>query len=127
MERVGFHRQRSLVGNYISGLSEIVCFIVNMKRISQTLFREPDGRTKGLCFAGVSLGGALVWVSLSVTFGEFLSPFILFVSLSCGLLGVAESLPVSRRQLAGLMRVGAVSVQLAVLLHLTIVPDFYVS
>lgn len=127
MQKVGFHREIPLAGNYISRLSEIVCFIVNMKRISQTLFREPDGRTKGLCFAGVSLGGALVWVSLSVTFGEFLSPFILFVSLSCGLVGIAESLPVSQRRFAGILRVGAVGIQLAVLLHLLSAPEFYVS
>jgi hypothetical protein len=101
----------------------------SIEAVSQVVFREPDGQKQGLLFAGLSVGCVLLWVSVGVIFGgsnDWPSPFLLFISLAWGFLGIAESLPPSRQRLVATLRIGAISIPVAMVIHLALVPAFYV-
>lgn len=101
-----------------------------IEAVSGKMFREPEGLMSGLVSLGVSAGSVLAWVSIDVIIGgstESPSPFLVILAVPFGLLGVAESLPSSRRRLAGTLRTIAVSIPIAALIYLTVVPEFYLS
>ncbi len=96
--------------------------------VSRTLFREPDGRRKGLLFAGLALLQVLAWVYLAFVIAdpnEWPGPQLLVTVPAFVTIAVAESLPASRRRLVGALRVVAVSIPVAVLVHLAVAPEFY--
>jgi hypothetical protein len=82
------------------------------------LFREPDGRRKGLVFSLFSFICIVGWVY----FGLILDgPHImLFLSIAFAFSGIAESLPPNRHHSAGVLRMVGLGI-LAVLIVLLIV------
>lgn len=80
--------------------------------IGEVLFDEPQGRSVALVHFGSSLVFSCMFVygwSVSDA-GEFL--WLLFFVVGTALAGIAESLPRSRRQAAGVLRSGGILVLL---------------
>lgn len=100
--------------------------------VSAKMFREPEGLKMGLVNLGLAATCVVLWASLAY-FGiivgepEGPSPFLLINALLFGLVGIAESLPSSQRRLAGTLRIIGVSIPIATLIHLALVPEFYLS
>lgn len=91
--------------------------------IDETVFSEPSGRPLALVF----LCGALV---LSGQQGYYVvvedaTPLsaVLFLIAGMALSGIAESLPESRRQAAGVLRLTALSVLVSMLVILVTMPE----
>jgi hypothetical protein len=77
--------------------------LASMEILQQVLFREPDGRQKGLIFSFFSFVSLLGWVYLGVVLN---GPHILLVlGIAFAFTGVAESLPSDRRRSAGVLRI----------------------
>jgi hypothetical protein len=98
--------------------------------VSENMFREPEGLMRGLVYFGFSAVCVLAWIFIGAIVGgsaEWPSPFLLILALTWGLLGTAESLPLSRRRTIGTLRIITVSIPIAMLTHLALVPEFYLS
>ncbi len=85
------------------------------------VFRKPDGRRKGFIFLSLSSICLLAWVYTSIVLNS--SHFFLFTGLALGLSGFAESLPIERRRLAGILRIVAVGILVMFLGLLASVPE----
>lgn len=84
------------------------------------LFREPDGRRKGLLFSLLSFICILGWVYFGIVLN---GPHImLFLGIAFAFYGAAESLSPDRQRSAGALRVLGVGI-LVVFLVLTLAPE----
>lgn len=92
-----------------------------MNVFSRMLFRESDGRRKGLLFLSLSFICLLAWVYTGVVLDS--SHFFLFSGLALGFTGFAESLSPDRRRLAGVLRIVAVGILVIFLGLLASVPE----
>lgn len=88
---------------------------------SEVLFREPDGRRKGLLFSLLSLACLLGWAYIGVVLTG--SHFLLFLGIALAFSGVAESLPPDRRREAGALRLLAVGLLAVFILLLASAPE----
>jgi hypothetical protein len=74
-----------------------------MEAVQRMVFREPDGRRKGLIFALFSFVCILGWVYFGIVLD---GPHnMLFLGIAFGFSGVAESLPPDRQRSAGVLRI----------------------
>jgi hypothetical protein len=89
------------------------------------VFREPDGRRKGLLILVLSFICLLTWVY----FGAVLDgpDFFIFFAIALGFSGVAESLPPDRRRSAGTLRILAVGTFVVFLGVLASVPELLLA
>ena len=99
--------------------------MVSMNVYPRMLFREPDERKGGLVFIFLSF---ICFIGL-VYFGALLDgPYTLhFFGISLALLGFAEVLPTDRRHLAGLLRIGAISILVGFLVLLASAPELVMN
>jgi hypothetical protein len=91
-----------------------------MLSLTRMLFREPDGRRKGLLFGLCSVGCLLAWVYAGVML-DGLHHF-LFLGVAFGCSGVAESLPPDRRRSAGALRLAGLGVLAGLVVLLLLAP-----
>ena len=96
-----------------------------MAVLSPMLFREPDGRRKGLLFLFLSFICLLGWVYVGVVLDG--SHILLFLSIAFALSGFAESLPPDRRRSAGVLRILGLGIVLLFLVLLALVPDLILN
>lgn len=96
-----------------------------MSALSSVVFREPEGRRTGVAFALLAAGCLLAGGYVAVVRGG--SRFLLVLGVGFGCTGLAESLPPDRRRSAGLLRLVALAVLVAVLGLLVSVPDAVVG
>ena len=85
------------------------------------VFREPDGRRKGLVFLSFSFISLLVWVYTGIVLD--VSHLFLFSGLAFGFSGFAESLSPDRRRSAGVLRIVAVGILIVFLIFLSSIPE----
>jgi hypothetical protein len=85
------------------------------------LFSEPSGRRLGLAFLCLSTVSLLGWVYFAVLLDG--PHILLFIGVSLGLSGVAESLSPDQRRLAGVLRVSAIGLLVGFLVLLTSAPE----
>ena len=94
--------------------------------IDETVFSEPSGRPLALVF----LCGALVLSGQQgyyvVVEGATPLSAVLFLIAGMALSGIAESLPESRRQAAGVLRLTALFVLVSMLVILVAVPELII-
>jgi hypothetical protein len=85
------------------------------------LFREPDGRRKGLLFSLFSFVCILGWGYFGIVLD---GPHImLFLGIAFAFSGVAESLPPNRRRQAGVLRILGLGILGVLIVLLTLVPE----
>ncbi|SDZ81418.1 hypothetical protein SAMN04488065_0519 [Haloplanus vescus] len=92
-----------------------------MDRLSQILFREPDGQRKGYLFLLFSALSLLGWLYFGLVLGA--SHLFLFLGISFACSGVAESLPPNRRRLVGVLRILAVGVPAVLIVLILTTPE----
>ena len=92
-----------------------------MEVLPRMLFREPDGRRKGLLFSFLSFICLLGWVYFGVVLDG--PHFLLFLGIALGFSGFAESLPPDRRRSAGVLRILGVGILVVFLVLLASVPE----
>lgn len=92
-----------------------------METLPRMLFREPDGRKKGLLFSFISFICFLGWVYMGVVLDS--SHFLLFLSISLAFSGFAESLSPEQRRSAGVLRILAVGIFVIFLVLVASVPE----
>ena len=85
------------------------------------VFREPDGRRKGLVFSSFSFISLLAWVYTGVVLD--VSHLFLFLGLAFGFSGFAESLSPERRRSAGVLRIVAVGLLVVSIILLLLIPE----
>jgi hypothetical protein len=91
--------------------------------ISKVVFSEPQGHPNST----VQLGVSLLYLCLFVYFssvgsvGEFL--FIPFLIVGTALSGIADSMPESRRQAAGVLRLTALVVLVSMIVITIVTPE----
>jgi hypothetical protein len=93
--------------------------------INEHVFREPDGRPVTLVY----FGAAVAFLSMEVYYDWFLGSTSsgrsgLMLMVLFGLLGIAESLPESRRQIAGILRLTVLFLFLCLLVATVFAPGF---
>lgn len=89
--------------------------------MQQVLFREPDGRRKGLLFSLFSVVSILGWVYFGILLD---GPHImLFLGIGFAFSGVAESLPRNRRRVAAVLRILGLGILVVLIVLLTVVPE----
>ena len=92
-----------------------------MKALRRMLFREPDGRRKGLFFSLLSFVCILGWVYFSIVLN---GPHnMLFLGIAFAFSGLAESLPLNRQRLAGVLRILGLGILVVFLVLLTLAPE----
>jgi hypothetical protein len=92
-----------------------------MEAVQRMVFREPDGRRKGLVFALFSFICILGWVYFGVVLN---GPHnMLFLGIAFAFSGVAESLPPNRHRSAGVLRILALGILVAFLVLLILRPE----
>ncbi|MDB2239414.1 hypothetical protein [Halorubrum ezzemoulense] len=96
-----------------------------MESLPQMVFREPDGRRKGLIMLLLSFISLFIWVYTGVVLNA--SDFFIFYAIGLGFSGVAESLPPDRRRSAGTLRMLAVGTFVVFLAVLTSVPELLLA
>ena len=96
-----------------------------MESLPQMVFREPDGRRKGLIMLFLSFICLLILVYTAVVLNA--SDFFIFFTIALGFSGVAESLPPDRRRLAGTLRMLAVGTFVVFLGVLASVPELLLA
>ncbi len=85
------------------------------------LFREPDGRRKGLLFSLFSFICILGWVYFGIVLN---GPHnMLFLGIAFAFSGLAESLPPSRQRSAGVLRILGLGILVVFLALLIVVPE----
>lgn len=98
---------------------------VRVSALSSIVFREPEGRRTGGVFALLAAGCLLAGGYVAVVRGG--SRFLLILGVAVGCTGLAESLPSDRRRSAGLCRLVALAVLVAVLGLLVSAPEAVVG
>jgi len=89
--------------------------------IQRMLFREPDGRRKGLLFSLFSFICILGWVYFGVVLD---GPHImLFLGIAFAFSGFAESLPPNRQRSAGVLRILGLGILGGLIVLLAFVPE----
>ncbi|WP_276273995.1 hypothetical protein [Haloarcula litorea] len=92
-----------------------------MVAIRRMLFREPDGRRKGLVFSLFSLGCLLGWVYFGIVLD---GPHVmLFLGIAFAFSGIAESLPPNRQRSAGVLRLLGFGILAVLIVLLILVPE----
>jgi hypothetical protein len=85
------------------------------------LFREPDGRQKGLLFSLFSFICILGWVYFGIVLD---GPHnMLFLGIAFAFSGVAEFLPPNRHRSAGVLRILGLGILVVFLVLLILVPE----
>ncbi|PSP56818.1 hypothetical protein BRC72_10345 [Halobacteriales archaeon QH_7_66_36] len=92
-----------------------------MEALRRMLFREPDGRRKGLLFSLFSFICILGWVCFSIVLNG--PHIVLFLGVSFAFSGLAESLPANRQRSAGVLRILGLGVLVVFVLLLILVPE----
>ncbi|WP_096393762.1 hypothetical protein [Halorubrum trapanicum] len=96
--------------------------------VSEVLFNEPQGRPVSLVQFGASVCYLCLFVyTWSVGEAEAVVPWVLFFIVGTALSGIAESLPKTRRQAAGLLRLTAVLVLACFLAILFLAPEYVIG
>lgn len=85
------------------------------------VFREPDGRRKGLVFLSFSFISLLAWVYTGVVLD--VSHLFFFLGLAFGFSGFAESLSPERRRSAGVLRIVAVGILVVSIILPLLIPE----
>lgn len=98
-----------------------------LSTISEVIVREPSGRR----YAVIMFAGALVYAGLYV-YSEVIhdstaASWLVFMIVGSLLSSIAESLPKNRRREAGILRITAILVVLALLATLVVAPEFIVE
>jgi len=89
--------------------------------VQRILFREPDGRRKGLVFSFFSLICILGWVYFGIVLN---GPHnMLFLGVAFAFSGLAEFLPPTRQRSAGVLRILSLSVLVVFLVLLILMPE----
>ncbi|WP_211311786.1 hypothetical protein [Halarchaeum salinum] len=92
-----------------------------MNTVRQILFREPDGRRKGLLFSLFSVVCLLGWAYFGIVLD---GPHnMLFLGIAFAFTGVAESLPPTRQRSAGVLRIVGLGVIIVFLGLLILAPE----
>ncbi|AJF24375.1 hypothetical protein SG26_00860 [Haloarcula sp. CBA1115] len=92
-----------------------------MEAVQRMLFREPDGRRKGLLFSLFSFICILGWVYFGIVLN---GPHnMLFLGIAFAFSGLAESLPPSRQRSAGVLRILGLGILVVFLALLIVVPE----
>jgi hypothetical protein len=92
-----------------------------VEAVQQILFREPDGRRKGLLFSLFSFVCILGWVYFGVILD---GPHVmLFLGIAFAFSGVAESLSPNRQRSAGVLRILGLGILVVLIVLLTVVPE----
>lgn len=92
--------------------------------LRDTLFSEPSGRP----FALVQFSAAVLFVSIygyGVVRGASGGSWVLLLATANVVSGTAESLPSERRRAAGVLRIAAILVCVALLVLLNVAPDIF--
>jgi hypothetical protein len=85
------------------------------------LFREPDGRRKGVFFALFSFICILGWVYFGIVLN---GPHnMLFLGIAFASSGLAECLPPNRRRAAGILRILGLGILVVFLALLILAPE----
>ncbi|WP_336330641.1 hypothetical protein [Haloarcula sp. CGMCC 1.2071] len=92
-----------------------------MEAVQRMLFREPDGRRKGLLFSLFSFICILGWVYFGIVLN---GPHnMLFLGIAFAFSGLAESLPPNRQRSAGVLRILGLGILIVFLALLIVVPE----
>jgi hypothetical protein len=92
-----------------------------MATVRRMVFREPDGRRKGLYFTLFSSICILGWVYFGIVLD---GPHnMLFLGISFAFSGLAEFLPPNRQRSAGVLRILGLSVLIVFLVLLIFAPE----
>ncbi|AHB67668.1 hypothetical protein HISP_16710 [Haloarcula hispanica N601] len=92
-----------------------------MEAVQRMLFREPDGRRKGLLFSLFSFICILGWAYFGIVLN---GPHnMLFLGIAFAFSGLAESLPPSRQRSAGVLRILGLGILVVFLALLIVVPE----
>lgn len=92
-----------------------------MEAVQRMLFREPDGRRKGLLFSLFSFICILGWVYFGIVLN---GPHnMLFLGIAFAFSGLAESLPPNRQRSAGVLRILGLGILVVFLALLIVVPE----
>nr|WP_245188642.1 hypothetical protein [Halarchaeum rubridurum] len=85
------------------------------------MFREPDGRRKGLLFSLFSVICLLCWAYFAIVLD---GPHnMLFLGIAFAFTGIAESLPPTRQRSAGVLRIVGLGVLIVFLGLLILAPE----
>jgi hypothetical protein len=96
-----------------------------METLTQTVFREPEGRRNGLLISSLSFICLLTWVYSGVVLDG--PDFFIFFAIALGFSGLAESLPPDRLRSAGALRMLAVGTFVVFLGVLASVPELLLA
>jgi hypothetical protein len=89
--------------------------------VRRILFREPDGRLKGLLFSLFSVICLLGWAYFGIVLDGPRN--MLFLGIAFAFTGVAESLPPTRQRSAGVLRIVGLGVLIVFLGLLILAPE----
>lgn len=92
-----------------------------MKALRRMLFRDPDGRRKGLLFSLLSFVSLLGWVYFGVVLDG--PHFLLFLGIAFAFSGFAELLPSDRQRPAGVLRILGLGTLVVFLVLLVLAPE----
>ena len=111
----------SRFGKYIRTLYWRTNLSLRVEVVQRILFREPDGRRKGLVFSFFSLICILGWVYFGIVLN---GPHnMLFLGVAFAFSGLAEFLPPTRQRSAGVLRILSVSILVIFLVLLILMPE----
>lgn len=111
----------SRFGKYIRTLYWRTNLSLRVEVVQRILFREPDGRRKGLVFSFFSLICILGWVYFGIVLN---GPHnMLFLGVAFAFSGLAEFLPPTRQRSAGVLRILSVSILVVFLVLLILMPE----
>lgn len=92
-----------------------------MEVLHRVLFREPDGRRKGLLFSLLSFICFLGWMYSGLVLDG--PHILLFLGIALAFSGFAETLPSGRQRSAGVLRILALGILIVFLVLLATVPE----
>lgn len=96
--------------------------------VSDVLFNEPQGRPSSLVQFGASFSFLCILAyTWSVGEARAVVPWVLFFMIGTALSGIAESLPKTRRQAAGLLRLTAVLILGCFLAIMFLAPEYVIG
>ena len=92
-----------------------------MTAIRRLLFREPDGRRKGLVFSFFSFVCLFGWAYFGIVLN---GPHnMLFLGIAFAFSGIAEFLPPTRQRSAGVLRILSLAILAVFVVLLVLVPE----
>jgi hypothetical protein len=95
--------------------------------IDETVFSEPSGQPVGIIQLCAALMFAGVYGYAMFVENSTLGSWPLFMTAGSALSGIAESLPTTRRQAAGVLRLTALFILLCLLVSILFVPEFVIQ